>query len=104
MSAFEDEDGIDGPFDRAMARAMRDDARALVADDHDCQLGACTGPLRRSPAQSHTAHPWPHEVHAPDCAIAWFDVPDQPCRSVNPETCCYCGKELKPPAKPAEEA
>jgi hypothetical protein len=28
VSAHEDEDGIDGPFDRAMDRAMKDDAKA----------------------------------------------------------------------------
>jgi len=27
---YEDEDGIDGPFDRAMDRAMKDDATARV--------------------------------------------------------------------------
>lgn len=36
MSAREgglvDDDGIDGPFDRAMARAMRDDAKVLHMD------------------------------------------------------------------------
>lgn len=30
MSIHEDEDGIDGPFDRAMKRAMRDDAKAQL--------------------------------------------------------------------------
>lgn len=32
MSVYEDVDGIDGPFDKAMKRAMRDDAKARKKD------------------------------------------------------------------------
>lgn len=47
MGKYTDEDGVDGPFARAMRAAERDDVRA-----------ATTG---LSPAALSTNRPWPHQ-------------------------------------------
>jgi hypothetical protein len=44
--------------------------------------------------EGHSLHPWPHDQHRA-CAMAWFDVADQRCRSTNADTCCFCGKAIR---------
>ncbi len=56
MSRHEDIDGIDGPFNRAMKRAMRDDDKAKLATRAASAPRGNTGPY---PPWSWDIEPWP---------------------------------------------